>query len=73
MYVQVKHPKVTTHLMMACVTDGSSKNEETFVIQSATSLDDLQWVMKMAAGEYTFPMQKRPSYVCMYVCMYKQQ
>ena len=34
---------------MACVTDGTGKNEEAFVIRRATSLDDLQWVMKMSA------------------------
>ena len=35
--------------MMA--SEGTSKNEETFVIRRATSLDDLQWVIEMATEE----------------------
>ena len=42
--------------MMA--SEGTSKNEETFVIRRATSLDDLQWVIEMATEEGWSPCKK---------------
>ena len=42
--------------MMA--SEGMSKNAETFVIRRATSLDDLQWVIKMATQEGWAPREK---------------
>ena len=42
--------------MMA--SEGTSKNEESFVIRRATSLADLQWVIKMAAEEGWAPRKK---------------
>ena len=45
--------------MMA--SEGTSKNEETFVIRRATSLDDLQWVIEMATEEGFMPREKRLS------------
>ena len=39
-------------------SEGTSKNEETFVIRHATSLDDLQWVIKMATKEAFMPRKK---------------
>ena len=42
--------------MMA--SEGTSKNEESFVIRRATSLNDLQWVIKMAAEEGFLPREK---------------
>ena len=39
-------------------SEGRSKNEETFVIRRATSLDDLQWVIKMANKEGFMPRKK---------------
>ena len=42
--------------MMA--SEGRSKNEETFVIRHATSLDDLQWVIKLASEEGFAPRKK---------------
>ena len=35
-----------------------SKNKKNFVIRHATSLDDLQWVMRMAAEEGFTPREK---------------
>ena len=42
--------------MMA--SEGTSKNEESFVIRRATSLDDLQWVIKMATEVGFLPREK---------------
>ena len=42
--------------MMA--SEGTSKNEETFVIRRATSLEDLQWVIEMATEEGWSPRKK---------------
>ena len=42
--------------MMA--SEGRSKNEETFVIRHATSLDDLKWVIKVATKEGFTPRKK---------------
>ena len=39
-------------------SEGTSKNKENFVIRHATSLDDLQWVMRMAAEEGFTPREK---------------
>ena len=40
-------------------SEGMSKNEETFLIRRATSLDDLQWVIEMATEEEGFmPREK---------------
>ena len=39
-------------------SEGRSKNEETFVIRRATSLDDLQWVIKLATKE-GFTLRKK--------------
>ena len=39
-------------------SEGMSKNEETFVIRRATSLDDLQWVIEMATEEGFMPREK---------------
>ena len=39
-------------------SEGTSKNEETFVIRHATSLADLQWVIKMATEEDILPREK---------------
>ncbi len=39
-------------------SEGMSKNEETFLIRRATSLDDLQWVIEMATEEGFMPRKK---------------
>ena len=39
-------------------SEGTSKNEETFVIRCATSLADLQWVIKRATEEGFIPREK---------------
>ena len=39
-------------------SEGTRKNEETFVIRRATSLADLQWVIKMATEEDILPREK---------------
>ena len=39
-------------------SEGPSKKEETFVIRRATSLADLQWVIKMATEEDFIPREK---------------
>ena len=39
-------------------SEGRSKNKESFVIRRATSLDDLQWVIKMATKEDFMPRKK---------------
>ena len=39
-------------------SEGTSKNKESFIIRPATSLNDLQWVIKMAAEEGFTPRMK---------------
>ena len=45
--------------MMA--SEGRSKNKEYFVIRRATSLDDLQWVIKLSTEEFFLPIRGRLS------------
>ena len=64
-YVNQNRSKVlyfvkATILSVNCpmASEGTRKNEETFLIRRATSLADLQWVVKMATEEDILPREK---------------